>query len=435
MRWRMVRIVGAAAVTFLVLALVPLAGGDPAGQSTLPKPIPAYVAVRTEHGFEQVEGNLVAWDNDSVTIETRTGVRNLHWNNLSAASAYALRARLIDHTTASGWLELGTFGWQIGASDARAALAHAVKMDPALKDQVAAILKTPSGSVPSVPVGTAKVSAPPKYEKSTPEQDAAAIAAFQKSTVEIQDKLHLKLVELQTDHFLIFTDWNPAEYGFLKENLEAAYSVVSRQFDIPVNENVFVGKLPVYMLATHDEFQSFARHIDNLPDSFAGAAGYYSGNASGFGHMLMFKPVAGNRGLEAAKREWAYVLTHEFTHAFVARYRNNRHIPTWLNEGVAEVVASSQFPNAYAVVLARQAAASGQSISMIFANDGPKPASMYPVMRTVAETLIRRDHKAFLALFDSLKQGTPAEEALQATYGWDYAKLEQAWRIYCSMLR
>ena len=418
-----------------LLALVAVAWGDPVPPAALPKPIPAYVGVRTESGFEQVEGNLIAWDNDSVTIQTRTGPRHLQWNNLSAASAYALRARLIDHTTAGGWLELGTFGWQIGAKDARDALARAVKMDPTLKDQVAAVLKTPSGSAASVPVAAAAGGGPPKYQKSTPEQDAAAIADFRKASVEIQDKLHLKLAEIQTDHFLIFTDWSPLEHGFLKENLEAAYAVVSRQFDIPVKENVFVGKLPVYMLATHEEFTSYAEHVDKLPPSFAGADGYYAGDSRGFGHMLMFKPVAGNRGLEAAKRRWAYTLTHEFTHAFVARYRNNRNIPTWLNEGVAEVVASSQFPDAYAVVIARQTAASGKSIAVIFKNDGPKPAELYPVMRTVAETLIRRDHKAFLALFDSIKQGTAAEAALQATYQWDYAKLEQAWRVYCSTLR
>ena len=66
-------------------------------------------------------------------------------------------------------------------------------------------------------------------------------------------------------------------------------------------------------------------HFD-VPDN---VAGYYTQSDAGFGHMVMWKPdVAKAKGnVHLAELEWAYTLTHEFTHAFVARYRSNGLVP------------------------------------------------------------------------------------------------------------
>jgi hypothetical protein len=238
------------------------------------------------------------------------------------------------------------------------------------------------------------------------------------------------LTEIQTPHFLIFTDWDPREYEFLKTYVEAAYAAVSRQFDIPVKENVFVGKLPVYMLNRQQDFLNFARQIDQFPANDQ-VAGYYWGRTDGIGHLVMWKPdlkMAGNN-VHVAEVQWAYVLTHEFTHAFVARYRTNAPIVTWLNEGVAEVIASSQFPRRDAQEFAARMARQHASIASIFTESHPS-GEWYPVMRTLVETLIARDRKAFLAMFDDLKEGMPIEEALQKHYHWTLPMLEAAWRQY-----
>src|SRR2546423_941802 len=84
-----------------------------------------------------------------------------------------------------------------------------------------------------------------RYIKSTPQQDAAAIARARKVSTDVQAELKLKLDEFQTAHFIVFTDWDPREADFLKTNLEGAYAAVAREFDISPRENVFVGKLPV----------------------------------------------------------------------------------------------------------------------------------------------------------------------------------------------
>jgi hypothetical protein len=157
--------------------------------------------------------------------------------------------------------------------------------------------------------------------------------------------------------------------------------------------------------------------------------GYYAGTDDGGGHLAMWKPQPSRDHPEHDPvNQWAYTLTHEFTHAFVARYRSNRAIPTWLNEGIAEVIASRQFPRPMAVIRAKEFAGNNEPIDEIFAEDGFKGGGAYPVMRTLVETMIRRDRGTFLSFFNAIKDGTDAEKALRQFYGWDYKSLEMAWR-------
>jgi hypothetical protein len=275
---------------------------------------------------------------------------------------------------------------------------------------------------------------PPKYQPSTPEADAAAIEHARKSSADVQAELHIKLTEVQTPHFIVFTDWDPREAGFLKTNLEGAYAAVSRQFDIPVKENVFVGKLPVFMFARQPDFEKYAEKFDELPPNDA-LQGYYAGNGKGTGHMAMWKPIAvgGPAQRSAAERHWAYTLTHEFTHAFVDRYRNSRPIPRWLNEGVAEVIAQGQFPDTNRRIYARNMAVDRQKFEdyeFLFDDEQMPGGEWYPVMQTMAETLIKTDRQHFLELFDAIKDGEKPEKALKRIYGWDYPDLIREWRAY-----
>ena len=92
---------------------------------------------------------------------------------------------------------------------------------------------------------------------------------------DVGDEMKLHFNELQTTHFIVFTDWDPQEYNFLKVNVEAAYSAVSGQFNIPVKENIFVGKLPVFMFAKQTDFQKFATDYDSTAAADT-LQGYYT---------------------------------------------------------------------------------------------------------------------------------------------------------------
>lgn len=421
------------------------------------KPIPAEVYVKSAGKATPLRGSLVKFDDSVFTLRVAGEDRTLAWTDVTPATAFTLRQKTIDRTHADQCLALGKFGWSIGAKEqAQGALRSAVRIDASLKTQVDAVLATAPGS--AVPAATQpadgkelmtegagpapKTTAKPgdkspdvhvKYQPSTPEQAAEAMKRTRKQAAEVEEKIGVKLAEFETDHFIVFTDWDKRENDFLKTNLEGAYRVVATQFEMDPKDNVFVGKLPVYMLARYSDFASFAREIDQFPDVNNRTAGYYMGNTKGFGHMAMWKPnesLTGTSSLDDARKLWAYVLVHEFTHAFLARYRSNEFIPRWLNEGVAEVIAYHQFPMANRHRMARMIAQNKQiDIAFLFDDAGTRPTGeFYPVMQSMVELLVSQNKQGFLKMIDAIKDGTSPEKALQDNYNADYVRFAAIWR-------
>ncbi len=428
-----------------VVALLCLLGSIArADQSvTLVKPIYAEVYLRAAQ-TQKISGMLLRYDDDSFVLKTSTGERSINWIDLTGSSLFTLRARLIDKKKPDDWLNLGEEVWSLGATEqAQRAFDFALKLDPSVKSRIEKIKSTPAGSaIKPAAAATTKTTLTTnasttsdgvvRYLKSTPEQDAAAIATAKTFANDVSEEMKLKFTELQTPHFIVFTNWDPQEYNFLTTNVEDAYAAVSKQFGIPVKENIFVGKLPVFMFAGQKDFESFAQKYDDMPANDA-LNGYYAGRSDGTGHMVMWKPdlIHSNGNLKQAEEKWAYVLTHEFTHAFVNRYRSNARIARWLNEGLAEVIAQSVFPRPEAKQRARaMAGANNELIDPIFDDENIPGGQYYPVMQTMVEMLIKKDTPRFIKMFNAIKDGDKTEDALKKYYNVDYTGLENAWRDY-----
>jgi hypothetical protein len=411
---------------------------------------------------QRIGGTLVTYDDQGPTIHTFKETRTFLWTELTPSSAFVCRSRVIDKTKAADWLDLGRFGWSIGAKDqALGALDRAVELDPTLRDAAKKIRDSTPGSAlkpaapPTTAPGSTATTQPPeliglppmvapaaapahqaplvKFTKSTPQQDDAAIAAAIKDAAKFEQELNLKLTKIDTAHFILFTDWDPREDAFLRDSLENTYAAVSKQFDIPPDQNIFVGRLPVYMFAQYTEFAKFSTALE-LPFKLSPSLrGYYSGRRamlSGIGAIAMWKPTSAGIPLAQAQREWAHTLEHEFTHAFVNRYRSNRQIPRWLNEGLAEFISIRDYPLPGYAQIARLVAANGQDLTGLFNDENLPTAQMYPVMKEMVELLINRDRAAFLKYIDAIKDGQDPEQALQKLYGLDYPGLVKAWRPF-----
>jgi hypothetical protein len=413
----------------------------------LDKPLPVQLTL-TEKS-ERVAGSLLRFDDDSITVRTGRGERSIPWSKLTPPNHYALRAQLIDRKSAADWLELAELGMELNFKDqARVAVTEAGRLDPATKLKGDAILRGQGSARPaaggegvklanttdSATPGTPNTTTVDKFQKPTPEEDDKAIGTAQKIAKAVGDHLKINFAEIQTPHFIIFTDWDPREFNFLKDNCEAAYAAVSKQFDIPVKENVFIGKLPVFMFARQDDFRKYAATVDNFPVP-ANVAGYFTAHGDGTGHMVMWKPDVKKWGVREAEKHWAYTLTHEFTHAFVSRYRTNRNIPRWLNEGLAEVIAYNQFPITQAHLNARMQANERFDFQSLFDDDKMPGGDMYPVMQTMVEAMIRDNRKAFLQMFNDIKDGMDPEDAMKKNYNAGYKQWEGAWRNYAKHLQ
>jgi hypothetical protein len=267
------------------------------------------------------------------------------------------------------------------------------------------------------------------FEPVTPEQAARAMELAEKAAEQSLKKLGIVCRRLETEHFVIFTDWEPVDDEFLMNALEQAYDLVAGEFGIPADMNIFVGKLPVYMFDEHADFMRYAHEIDNQKRFSRTVAGYFTARSNGMGKMVMSKPKQTEQyGLEVARNIWRRNLTHEFSHAFFARYRSNAFVPRWLNEGLAELIAEKVYPRFGAMNTARMAARNGKSISDIFDDRGLPGADMYPIMMTIVQALHDEDPKRFMEYIDRIKAGDDAEETLKEMYQVDYRGLEAAWR-------
>lgn len=395
-----------------------------------------------------VLGELVEYDDDGLILLVKQERREYRWIEITPHSAFTARYRLIDQKNARQWLELAEFAWEVGADDeAEKAVHWALRLDASLEAEAQRIRAEAPGRLRGPFQGdgeepeeaeegprellTEAAEGLAFFEAVTPEQAERAIEQAEKAAERSLKKLGVVTRRLETDHFIVFTDWDPADDAFLTGALEEAYRLVASEFGIPAGLNIFVGKLPVYMFDEHATFMRYAHEIDGQTRFSRTVAGYYTGRSDGMGKMIMSKPKQTEQyGLEVARNIWRRNLTHEFSHAFFARYRSNAFVPKWLNEGLAEVIAEKVYPRFGALNTARMAARSDRSISEIFDDRSLPGPDMYPVMMTLVQALHAEDPKRFMEYVDRIKAGDDPQEALEELYEVDYRGLEAAWRRY-----
>lgn len=410
--------------------------------------------IRSQRHNREVKGQIVVLDPVGITLQTRDGEATFPWVEVSSSSAFFTYMKFIDRSSGDDWLRLAAFARGVGAErQAEQSLAEALKRDGSLKAEAARVRDLPLGGLRDSSLGGAgnapvdEAPAPQeepaelvenpteqplqKFLPATPDEHTAAVEKARMAADEAGRQLGVRFREVETPHFIIFTDWPARDDEYLGETLEEAYRLVAREFDMPWDENIFVGKLPVYMFASHNTFMRYAREIDGHENFRDTVAGYYRSRSDGLGKLIMSTPrQAQEMGLAMARKVWARTLTHEFTHAFVARYRSNGFIPRWLNEGLAELISEQVHPRQGGLDDARRIARRNVSIAQVFDDSYMPPAEMYPVMQSLVQALHRENPQTFVTFIDRIKNGEDAETVLGELYGVDYRGLEMAWRQY-----
>ena len=393
-------------------------------------------------------GELVEYDDEGLTLQVRSERRQFQWIELTPHSAFTARYRLINQTSGQQWLELGEFAHAVGApAEAEKALKWALRLSPELAGEVERVRATAPGRLRGpFQVPSEKEEAEEAQDEARQEllADSAELARFQpvsdeqaqRAMAEADDdadramqRLGINARRLETDHFVVYTDWHPEDDQFLVDSLEQAYRLVAGEFGIPASEHIFVGKLPVYMFDEHGTFMRYAKELDGHAEFRESVAGYYTSHSNGNGKLVMSKPRHLELyGAEAARGVWRRNLTHEFSHAFFARYRSNAFVPRWLNEGLAEVIAQKVYPRPGALSTAKRIARNNQSIARIFDDRSLAGPEMYPVMMTLVQALYEEDTAKFVEYINRIKAGENGQKALHELYDVDYRGLEAAWR-------
>ena len=446
-----------------VLTVLLSAASLAAAPVTVEPPVTVAVTVVEEPRNRRVVGEMAAYDEVGVTVVVNGERRRFAWADLTPASSFTARHRTVDEADPRAWLDLARFGRLVGAErQSEYAIKKALLLDRSLEAEAEAVREVPLGELRQAGVSEtgateidptdeaeAEIDAidlpagwrPPASDPALPPKFADVNQGFaqqaERAAMRWADEdlrrsgIRMRLVE--TPHFLIFTDWDPVDDRWLAEQLEGAYALLSREFNVGGDQTVFVGRLPVYMFHSQEAMLHHARASDGF-DGGDGVAAYYTQMSNGLGKLTMSKPRATQEmGLDEARRMWSRTLVHEFVHAFLSRYRGNGALPRWLNEGLAEMLAETIHPRPMAFEHAKHVAQSGEPLADLFDDARYPGAIYYPVMMSMAHCLYHQDPATFVRMVDRIKAGQPAEEALRQFYGVDYAGLEAAWRDF--MLR
>lgn len=231
---------------------------------------------------------------------------------------------------------------------------------------------------------------------------------------ELAREVGTELSYVEAGHYLIITNIGAEHALQCAQLLERLYTKVAELFGIPPATHVFVGRLPVFIFVSFEQFQAAAQLLHK-----------YRVNRHIAAYHMTRRPFEPGRQhiIAYGLRDWdsfAYTLVHETAHAFMARYIAERGLPNWVEEGFAEFVAGE-------VMRPR--------LPVRPMNDREFEAMLrggkvdYPRARQVVDLLIRADREKFLRFVAVLKLGeVNAEAALQTAYGFGFEALTQQWR-------
>jgi hypothetical protein len=247
----------------------------------------------------------------------------------------------------------------------------------------------------------------------------------------VRETLGKDIQLLETDHFLIWTDWRKPDHAELINLCETMYRSVCSQFNLDPTESIFLSKCPIFCFQKKARFRQFAQKFDGY--SGKDSVGYTrSLEKSGHVHVAIYRQ--GNSALD--RDRFASTLVHEGTHAVIHRLFSSRLIPHWVNEGYAELVAQRVLGDrcvagGNASLLALQYVRYDWPIGSLLESSGPISVHQYPTAHSVVAYMEGTDAEKFGAFVAGLKAGAPLATALERAYdGLTLEGLEIGWRAW-----
>lgn len=416
----------------------------------------------------RIEGGVVDHNEHAVVVVADRTPFVLAWTDVKPMSSVAAKFAIIeaarggrDAVTAEDYYGLGLYALSRKRYTRASALFRAAKrLDPSMAEDVrktmAASRKSRSSDTPprkpAEPFGDLSEIDPkdakgligqienalhkPKATNDivspTPESTRTIVMdiyrAFGRKAQEVLGK---RVAAIESEHFLIWTDWSKADRTRLVAQCEAMYAAMCRQFGISDTTPVFLAKCPVFCFESKARFLKFARMFDGYDGHEA--IGYTrSIERNGHVHMVLYR-----RGrTEEDFDRFACTLVHEGTHAFVHRLYTPRLIPNWINEGLAELmterVLENRCPTAEtAQLLAVQYVEYDWPVANLIRSAGPIDVHHYPIAHSLIAYLASRGDDHLRGFVKRLKEGDLPATALAGQYdGMTLDGLEQGWRAW-----
>jgi hypothetical protein len=249
------------------------------------------------------------------------------------------------------------------------------------------------------------------WPKLTEEEQAEWLAKHKEYLKEVQTGMGLPMNLVETKYYLFLTDMPAGEVGPYLVYLDAMYDQLCGAFGIPGGQNIWAGKCIVVAFKAEASFHQFEEKFMQNPG--AQAQGICHSSSDGKVVIAVWK---GDH-----ESFFANVLVHETAHGFVHRYKSTVHIPSWVNEGIADWVAAAVVKTDKEVGRRQREAAgrvreSGTLGGNFFQDEQNIDAWQYGVASSLVDLMLRGGPK-YRKFFDNMKEGMTSTEALQDAYG------------------
>ena len=247
-------------------------------------------------------------------------------------------------------------------------------------------------------------------------------------------KIEPKTHTIETEHFIIYSAWSQRDDRKLMDIYEKLYRTLCKQFTIPKEHNIWIGKLPVFAFWKRHNFINFCTHVVDIPTSAANHAAGFMGQRGEYRFVVLGPVKHENISKAAAKSRFFELLVHESTHAFLSRYVSSKHVASWLNEGIAETITADLLPKSQAAQYLRKIHTNLKGIPneklMLFfeARNIPMGPVSYGAAQSLVRFLVKTGKKKFIKMVQEIKAGSTDAEALKSSYGMTYESLLSKWK-------
>ena len=218
------------------------------------------------------------------------------------------------------------------------------------------------------------------------------------------------MVLYETNFFLFFSDVPPMYVKMYTPYLDTMYRDLCNAFGLDPKKNIFQGKCMVVAFAQEASFQQYENAFFQGPKPAIHAQGLAHCNGNG---EVVISCFAG-----ADPQYFATVMVHETSHGFMFRYKSNKNIPNWLNEGAAEWIAKhvvtrdQAIPHKIQASIAQMRQTGNMGGNFFTAEHIDK--WQYGLAAHITEFLLQYNAKGYKQMIDDIKLGKPWQEALSA---------------------
>jgi hypothetical protein len=437
----------------LCLAAAALARAD---KVQLDKPVPIST-VKADR--KPLDGKLVAYDEEGFDlVRGKDKTVRVKWSELAAPGVYNVTSTIVGPKAgAEDWMWVGRtmMGVKDGEPFADKAFARAVKIDPDLQktvDELKEAAKKPqvvaeaprraeaddmSASSAGGPQVVGKAQAGP-WPPQSGEQRAKRIEELKKFAEQSADRLKRPLALQETKYFLFYSDLPPQEASNWAGLLDRMYAKLAGLFGVEQAArrpgsvssrgefaNVWDGKALVFVFQKPEDYRRFQQVCHNTDAGTS--AGMCHCYGDGKVHIAFYR--------QADQLTFAHVLVHESVHGFVHRFRSPATVPSWTNEGLAEVIATELVPRPgrpkERELTARQSLQMRGNLNGGLGNLFEArhiEGWQYPVAETLCAFMIQQSKARYVDFIMGIKDGLTWEQSLEQRYKAPRDRLVAAYR-------